>query len=383
MKKRKLLALGFASTIVTLPLLSATISCTNDEEVKELKAKIEQMEKAHAKELADQKALAKEALNSKLNASSNLWNTLAPEKSAMGLTVYNLAKHAFDVMSKQEGIVTDKVVVNKEGQSTTIEVQATNENEYIPVVFMDLDETVLNNMAYQNYLLINNETYNWTEWNNFVNSAVSTEVKGAIEFIKYVYDHGGVVMFNSNRQQKSHIEPSKTNLNKLGLDNAYMPEWIWWMKGTNASGSVAKPWTTSNGKSSKEERMNFVSSNKLEIEEGKSVSFRVVMKVGDDINDFNDNFTKDASVVNDYKIVNDLISNSEVGKLYGNLDINNKEQFYDVQTKQWVARDWSASYILIPGNASYGSFIERITKNRNPKADLYEGILSKFAEFNH
>ncbi|MBW0596337.1 hypothetical protein MADP07_00736 [Mycoplasma anatis] len=383
MTKRKILTLGLASTVVALPLLSTAISCTDSKEVNELKAKIEKMEKDHAKELEDQKALAKVALNSKLNASSNLWNTLAPEKSAMGLTIYNLAKHAFDVMSKQENIVTNKVIVHKSEQNTTVEIQATNENEYIPVVFMDLDETVLNNIAYQNWLLLNNQTYNGAEWAKFVNSAVSTEVKGAIEFIKYVYDHGGVVMFNSNRQQRSQIEPSKLNLNKLGLDNAYMPNWIWWMKGTNASGTSDKPWTTTTGTSSKEERMNFVSTNKLEIEEGKTVAFRVVMKVGDDINDFNDNFTKDAKAVSDYELVNNLINTSAVGKLYGNLDLNNKEQFYNPTTKQWETRDWSASYILIPGNASYGSFIERTTKSRNPRIELYESILSKFSEFNH
>jgi len=80
----------------------------------------------------------------------------------MLLTEYNSAKHQFDAMIKQSGFDTKKVEVKKDsnGNITKVTVSNPESNKAIPVVFMDIDETILNNYANQNYQLLNNKAYN-------------------------------------------------------------------------------------------------------------------------------------------------------------------------------------------------------------------------------
>ena len=51
-----------------------------------------------------------------------------------------------------------------------------------PVIVMDLDETVLNNVQYQVELFEKSETYNPTSWNAWVNKELATAVPGAKSF---------------------------------------------------------------------------------------------------------------------------------------------------------------------------------------------------------
>lgn len=52
---------------------------------------------------------------------------------------------------------------------------------------MDIDETVLNNYAFQNYLVLNNKTFDPVLWNQFVQDEKAIEIKGAFDFINYVW----------------------------------------------------------------------------------------------------------------------------------------------------------------------------------------------------
>ncbi|MCU9934513.1 hypothetical protein NWE61_05405 [Mycoplasmopsis felis] len=68
----------------------------------------------------------------------------------MSYTLYNSAKKQFDTLVKGQPEVfeTDKVKVDANGNVT---ISNTTEGKAIPVVFMDIDETVLNNYSFQNY----------------------------------------------------------------------------------------------------------------------------------------------------------------------------------------------------------------------------------------
>ncbi|MCU9938325.1 hypothetical protein NWQ34_01195 [Mycoplasmopsis felis] len=68
----------------------------------------------------------------------------------MSYTLYNSAKKQFDTLVKGQPEVfeTDKVKVDANGNVT---ISNTTEGKAIPVVFMDIDETVLNNYSFQNW----------------------------------------------------------------------------------------------------------------------------------------------------------------------------------------------------------------------------------------
>ena len=86
-----------------------------------------------------------------------------------------------------------------------------------PVIVMDLDETVLNNVQYQVELFETSEKYNPTSWNAWVNKELATAVPGAKSFILDFKDkYKGLIVFISNRDA-STIKATRNNLDNLGL----------------------------------------------------------------------------------------------------------------------------------------------------------------------
>lgn len=87
----------------------------------------------------------------------------------------------------------------------------------LPVIVMDLDETVLNNAQYQVELFEKSETYNPTSWNAWVNKELATAVPGAKSFIiDFKEKYKGRIVFISNRDA-STIKATRNNLDSLGL----------------------------------------------------------------------------------------------------------------------------------------------------------------------
>ncbi|MGZ9413151.1 HAD family acid phosphatase [Mycoplasma sp. Z386] len=297
---------------------------------------------------------------------ANVWNSVSAEKDAMAYTLYQSAMKQFDTLVEGQTSVFELDKVKTNGEHVT--VTNTTEGKSIPVVFMDLDETVLNNYAYQNYLVLHKQTFNADSWNQFVQDKKAKKIAGAIEFIKHVWSKGGVVMFNSNREQENQLEPTKANLVAEGLEAKYMPKWIWWMQGVDLTKD--KPWDhiqkDANGKrvkSAKEARMNLVSSDKkfdLSAEQSgaTAVSFKVVMRVGDNFDDFNDIASAKKSNT-DRKTVLETTK-----KLFGNFDVNTKGIKYTKKDGKVTHENetWAEGYVLIGGNASYGGFEEGLAE---------------------
>ena len=86
-----------------------------------------------------------------------------------------------------------------------------------PVIVMDLDETVLNNVQYQVELFETSEKYNSLSWNAWVNRELSTAVPGAKSFIlDFKQKYKGLIVFISNRDA-STLKATRNNLDSLGL----------------------------------------------------------------------------------------------------------------------------------------------------------------------
>ncbi len=89
-------------------------------------------------------------------------------------------------------------------------------------VVMDLDETVLDNSAYQNHLFNANESYQADTWDRFVKAgavkdSLITLVPGVHEFINHCKANGIQTVFISNRMNTIRVETAIT-LAKLGID---------------------------------------------------------------------------------------------------------------------------------------------------------------------
>ena len=82
------------------------------------------------------------------------------------------------------------------------------------VVVMDVDETILDNSAYQVNLDQTGTTFTPNSWDNWVKSQQATLVPGAAEFMQKVYKMGGKVALITNRE-KSLDDATWQNLSKL------------------------------------------------------------------------------------------------------------------------------------------------------------------------
>lgn len=140
-------------------------------------------------------------------------------------------------------------------------------------VIVDLDETILDNGLYQGRLLRDRVNYptGWTDW---INRAEATAVPGAVEFLRYASSRGVQVFYITNRND-AQKEGTATNLKKIGFPNV-----------NNQTLLVQ----TDPKNSSKEPRRQSV-----------GAKYRVLLLMGDNLNDF-------AKVFEDSKTVDSRIA---------------------------------------------------------------------------
>jgi 5'-nucleotidase (lipoprotein e(P4) family) len=134
-------------------------------------------------------------------------------------------------------------------------------------VIVDVDETVLDNSRFQAALLKNRQRYDAREWTRWVNRAEASAVPGAIEFLRYATSKGVRVFYVTNRNQ-AEKDGTATNLKRLGFP------------GVNDQTLLVK----TDG-SSKEPRRNLIGSR-----------YRIVLLMGDNLNDFSEVFEKSRTV---------------------------------------------------------------------------------------
>ncbi|MGV6819983.1 MAG: HAD family acid phosphatase [Parvularcula sp.] len=84
-------------------------------------------------------------------------------------------------------------------------------------VVLDLDETVLNNVAYQVALERRGESYSSESWSAWTQEKRASLVPGAKPFIAKVNDLGGFVAFVTNRSDTDQLA-TEENLKALGLE---------------------------------------------------------------------------------------------------------------------------------------------------------------------
>ena len=131
-----------------------------------------------------------------------------------------------------------------------------------PAIIVDVDETVLDNSRFQAEMILRGTGYTPQAWQAWCDRAEAGAVPGAAEFLNYAARRGVQVFYITNRRQ---VEKAGTLTN---LKNAGFP-------GVNDETVVIREQSSA----SKETRRQMVRAR-----------YRVVMLVGDNLNDFNDDF---------------------------------------------------------------------------------------------
>ena len=167
-----------------------------------------------------------------------------------------------------------------------------------PAVILDVDETVLDNSAYQAWVVAEKTHYSSKTWAAFVHDMISTPTPGALEFTKAAAARGVEVFYVSNRKAPEE-DPTIENLKKFGFP--YADE-----KHVMLRGEVEE-W----------------GSNKTPRRAAVTEDYRVIMQFGDNFGDFTDEI--DGSIAERLEVMNK----------YGNY--------------------WGERWFMLP-NPSYGSW---------------------------
>ena len=136
-------------------------------------------------------------------------------------------------------------------------------------IIVDLDETVLDNSRYEGMLLQDRVNYNQKTWTEWINRAEATAVPGAVEFLRYAASRGVKVFYITNRND-AQKQGTATNLKKLGFPNVSDQTLL---VQTDLKNSTKEPRRQSVG-----------------------AKFRIVLLMGDDLNDFSDVFENSRTV---------------------------------------------------------------------------------------
>ena len=137
-----------------------------------------------------------------LNAA--LWMQRSVEYKANSLAIFALAK-----------IRLDQALADKSWTAAPVE-QTGAFQDLPPALILDLDETLIDNSRFQAWMVMNDKTFTGPVWTQFVNSGVSEEIPGALDFLKYAESKGVKLFYVSNRTGEEEAGTRK-NLERLGF----------------------------------------------------------------------------------------------------------------------------------------------------------------------
>jgi len=180
---------------------------------------------------------------------ATLWVQNAAEYRALTSMVYQTA-------------ISNLALAKEDSYWSAVPFQENNCQDLPPAVILDVDETVLDNSAFQARMIKQGADFDIEQWNDWVMEANADAVPGALKFTKLASEEGITVFYLTNREA-SVEEGTRKNLRALGFPLSGNQDVI-------LSNNERSNWT-----SDKINRRKFVAEN-----------YRVLMLFGDDLNDF-------------------------------------------------------------------------------------------------
>ncbi|HEX2889343.1 5'-nucleotidase, lipoprotein e(P4) family [Vineibacter terrae] len=135
---------------------------------------------------------------------ATLWMQRSVEYKASCLAAYTLARIRLD-----QALADTKWTAAPAEQSGAYE-------SLPPAVILDIDETVLDNSAYQVWMIKADQTFDSKTWTKFVSAEMSTAIPGALEFTRYADAKGIKVFYITNRSAEEEA-PTRRNMERLGF----------------------------------------------------------------------------------------------------------------------------------------------------------------------
>lgn len=130
-----------------------------------------------------------------------------------------------------------------------------------PAVILDIDETALDNSPYQARLVLGNAEFESDTWTAWIDEAAAPAVPGAVEFARAAAARGVAVFYVSNRDS-IHEPGTRRNLERVGFPLPATPDVVL-LRGERG-------WT----------------SDKTGRRAAVAAEHRVLLVIGDDVNDF-------------------------------------------------------------------------------------------------
>lgn len=140
---------------------------------------------------ADQASYDTKDLNEQL-VMANLWVQASAEYKAMSYQAFNLAK-----------MQLDHYLAHHKGKKRV-------------AVVVDADETILDNSAYESWLVGKNQSYSSKTWGEWMDAAQAKAIPGSVAFLNYASKKGVGVFYITNRKESGRTGTMK-NLQDLGF----------------------------------------------------------------------------------------------------------------------------------------------------------------------
>lgn len=409
MKKRFLL--GALAPVAALSPIAIAVSCGKQPTIEEQFAKLNKEGKLAFIKALDYKGIMsmdeKEELISKLNKDaaqfgSIVWYIKSVEARIAKEAEYSRATAVFDNLMKRAA--TDGF---EYGQNFNTAKQVNNAaaDKYIPVIFMDIDETVLQNDYTETFGMLNGG-YNggMKEKNDLKGNRFA--VPGAIDFINYVQSKGALVVYNSDMNQSTEVrEAVKKNLTNLGVQ--FVSDFQFWMRGSmpyvamdgtkvitdemtkdmskadlkslaekmtftkTFEATPWRTWTNSNAayvlgkKVYKTDRMNGLDDNAtgwnlkaVDSKSGEAVRLRTLMRIGDNFNDF---FDRNSKGKDNDKRTQQYLKTEGMKELFTSVKGAQGLRFVkkaDGSYGEFQKTTYWQGYSMVPGNSEYGGWLD-------------------------
>ena len=214
------------------------------------------------------------------------WMQTSEEYPSLSLGTYATAREKLD------DALEDKTWTALSSQVPATDEQARALARLPPAVIVDIDETVLSTLTYQAWLVKNYRRFSRESWHAWVSEASAEAMPGALEFVRYAGEKGVRVFYISNRSYRGPLDRNANGRLDPGEEQIYL-----------------KPYTVTNlvrrgflpqqdisnedavllrGESREDGRVKkgWDARDKTARRESLSTSYRILLIIGDDVNDF-------------------------------------------------------------------------------------------------